>query len=278
MMTIQTTRSKRQVLLYITKDLDPSNVACFNFDLDAYYASRVSKKKAMAVEIAKAVRDGMTMKDICLEFPGYALLHVTSISKYRDVVMEDSDEFVPFEPKVTASPSFHTGGSAVIDWLNNELGKRDRPIKSPNLWICGDSNTGKTTLVQTLAVSFPTYFMPYDGRWVEDYSNAVAIVVFEEFGGQYTTLFMRQFCDGSRVKLPRRGRSPFLKTRNTPIIVLSNETIEQVYHNIGYRSLLALKNRFVEIELEAGLGYISSINVESGGEGPTEGEARARTP
>ncbi len=79
----------------------------------------------------------------------------------------------------------------------------------------------------------------YDDR---DYD----LVVFDEYKGQKTITWMNTFVQGGPIKVYRRYNS-YNKTKNIPVIVLSNYTIQQCYSKTNMfnpERLLPLIGRF----------------------------------
>ncbi len=72
------------------------------------------------------------------------------------------------------------------------------------------------------------------------------LVVFDEFKGQKTITWMNTFVQGGPQKVYRRYNS-YNKTKNIPVIVLSNYTIQQCYSKTNMfnpERLLPLIGRF----------------------------------
>ncbi len=91
------------------------------------------------------------------------------------------------------------------------------------------------------------YWVPLDTAHLDDYCDEdYDIVVFDEFKGQKSITFMNSFIQGTPYLVYRRYRS-YLKTKNLPVIVLSNYSIDEAYskvHMFNPERLIPLKKRF----------------------------------
>lgn len=222
-----------------------------------YMKTRDSGKTSISTAIANAVRDGTTLLEVATQWPGYALLHGQCIARYRALVYT-TPASPPFNLLTLPGNSFHQAGSRLISWLDAELGRSDRDIKSPNLWLWGDSNTGKSTLLKKLRLAgIRILNAPYEGEyWTRYNDNDYDLVVMDEYGAQYTTLFLRQFTDGTDMEISRKYLDTYPKQRNIPTLICANTNIQQTYSKCNDRTLQALRNRFEEIELVACIGPV----------------------
>ena len=65
---------------------------------------------------------------------------------------------------------------------------------------------------------------------------------------------MNSFVEGLPFKLRRRNLGPITKYNNTPVIVISNKCIDEVYHKCKESSphtFEAFKGRFIEVEVQS---------------------------
>jgi len=121
--------------------------------------------------------------------------------------------------------------SMIVGWLNANLGV-DRAPKTRQLYIYGDANTGKTTLLNKLQEYFHTFLIPTHEDWYGEYTTRPppGLCVADEFKGACFTLqWLNQFVEGSKMYLKVKGGAPRLKTTNPPVIMCSNVSIYHVY-------------------------------------------------
>lgn len=173
-----------------------------------------------------------TLDDIISVHPGFVLRYkknVEELINYHQVKRERA-------LKKTWSPIKYTGEQfetkMIVGWLNANLGVEDRPLKTRQLYIYGDANTGKTTLLNKLQEYFHTFLIPCHEDWYGEYSTRPppGLCVADEFKGACFTLqWLNQFVEGSKMYLKVKGGAPRLKTTNPPVIMCSNVSIYYVY-------------------------------------------------
>jgi len=96
---------------------------------------------------------------------------------------------------------------------------------------------------------FRGYEIPNDSGWFDDFSNDFDFLYVDEFRGHLTVRVLNTLAEGCLISLPRRGVSPIQKTRNVPMIVLSNLSPREVYSKCGEVSLQAIEARFLVVHL-----------------------------
>ncbi len=80
---------------------------------------------------------------------------------------------------------------------------------------------------------FRVYVVPLDTHNLDDYEDSeYDLIVFDEYKGQKSITWMNGFVQGSPFPVYRRYNST-IKTKNLPIIVLSNYSIEEAYSKVN---------------------------------------------
>lgn len=103
-----------------------------------------------------------------------------------------------------------------------------RPHKSKALFICGQPNTGKTTLGLALQRLVSTFTFPDDGWWQGYESDTFKMIMWNQFDLRrlaYPTLL--KFLQGLRMDLPIKG-SHVTRSDNPLIFLTSNLTLEEL--------------------------------------------------
>ncbi len=222
-----------------------------------------SKKETVGDEISKLIRNGTSIEDIATDedYGGYTLLHLQAMQRYSDLVRPAPE---PVATKLEFSPILggHPGTMPVCAWLNSNIRADTRPIKTPQLWLYGPPNVGKSSFVLLLEKHLSVYVHAYES-WYDDLTNLFDIMILDDYGGELKPALLNRLVDGSTVMLPRRGRRPFRKHRNIPVIVLSNRSIQDTYPNADQVGVVALQTRFLELPVETGEKgqYISQIKI-----------------
>jgi len=108
----------------------------------------------------------------------------------------------------------------------------DMPFKTPQFWIYGPPNTGKSTFITKLEqAGLKGFEIPINNDFANWNDELYDFAYIDEFKGQLTIQFLNLFLQGSTMTLPGKyvagGR---IKKKNLPIFILSNYSPEQVYH------------------------------------------------
>jgi len=96
------------------------------------------------------------------------------------------------------------------------------------LFISGERNRGKTSLIEYLERSLSVYHIPHTEDFYDAYDDEYDLAVLDEFKGQKTLQWMNEFLQGSRMTLRKKG-SQHLKVKNMPVIILSNYSLGECY-------------------------------------------------
>jgi len=234
--------------------------------------------------IATMVKNGSSIVEIDELYPEWVLLHLPLLEAY--VELQESNEarasFARDQAslvRVVAAPGhLHGCNKAIARWLSTNL-RVTRPLRTPQLWIQGPPRSGKTSLIHWLEDVFRLhiYYWPKDEKWWDGYADdRYDVIVMDEFFAQKTITELNQILSGDRMALSRRGRCPYVKRKNLPVIILSNFHPECCYHKSSPAALAPLLDRLLIVELcdgqhiamekEPGL----SPEVSSGEETPEE--------
>lgn len=248
----KTARCYQKSVLYLTKE---GNYIVYNIDIDALKKTSSSKKGYSYEQVALKIRDEeYGVQQILDEMPGFLLQHQKKVYDFIDVVEKyknkPKEDWIPLVAKFGRPIAEHQ----IVNWINNNI-RVDRPHKKKQLWIYGATGLGKSYLwSQILLPMLDIYIAPYDSDWFDDYTNKEDLIVFDEYHGQYKVHFMNSFVEGLPFKLRRRNLGPITKYNNTPVIVISNKCIDEVYHKCKESSphtFEAFKGRFIEVEVQS---------------------------
>lgn len=139
----------------------------------------------------------------------------------------------------------------IVEWINNNINDPyiPRPHKQKQLWVCGPSNFGKTTLKNLLEERLRIYCPSLDGIFMDGYDDDwVDLIIFDEFQGQRKVTWVNSFVEGSNMQLEIKG-AQVTKEKNVPVIVLSNFTPRDCWKNVPQVQIDAIYNRFEVVEL-----------------------------
>lgn len=226
----QRTREEWKWVRYIIKD-GLLNVKCHpdSFDPTLFVEAASKKQSYNKVIIAKKIVDGE--RDITQLVKSHAAFVMMNSAKVRSFISicDDADsattdslaELVIPIPDVIATRFFNEYEVDVYNWLCSvKSGTFSHAVQ--HLRIVGSTGIGKTRLQSAVASYLRVYQVPYDGRWMDDFTGNHDLCVFDEFRSQWTIQRMNSFVDGAGVKLSRRGMAPFSHKRRLPCLMLTN--------------------------------------------------------
>jgi len=134
-----------------------------------------------------------------------------------------------------------------------------RPHKTPNLFVTGRPNTGKTTLGRTIAKFCPAYPLGTRGGWFPHYAcDVYTLLRWDEFNLRvlpYPDLL--KLMEGEAMKLPQKG-GHVQRADNQLIYMTSNMTLGQIvdgrFKKDGPRRMARanLKPRITEVKIPKG--------------------------
>jgi len=236
----QTMISPKAALEYIRKE-DPSPLTYGTPPQSS--GSRVPKSNLFA----SAITSGLSLDEASTLDCGYFMLNLRKITDYHSFcsMKRHRSSIVPIVLPITYSgTSLDT--ERVIDWLNTNL-LTVRRFKAPQLYLSSPPNYLKTSLVNALQQRLRVYHMPLLEDFYDFYDDDnFDLVVLDEFRGQKTIQFLNMWTQGGLMNIRKKG-SQSMKTRNLPMIVLSNFPLDLVYKDTT--KIETLKTRFLEITL-----------------------------
>lgn len=257
---IKLVKDKEGWLKYVCKD---GNVYCYPiyFDWKVYIKQTEQHKTTASAKITEAINTGESLRDIRNNFAPFMLLHSKQVTQFYNDYHSDLLEIEAEKKwsKIIRLDADTPPGSAyqqaidnaqIARWITRNTIDKRYQFRDSNLWIYGETKIGKTTLVETLKnagcnicnIDYGTPF--YDGL-----TDKTQLIVFDEYKAQRTITEMNKLCDGSTGRYNIKGGS-FLKTKPIPVLVLSNFSIQEAYHNSDQKHLETLINRFDVIHVE----------------------------
>jgi len=241
---IQTCRDYKACQIYCNKD---GNVITHNVDIEAVIESTRTKKGVKHETVVNFIKKGLeegvvpTLKEVDEKFGAYVIQHETKVQSYIKLQHRFlSEKTTPYHgidmAKVLMESANNPQLVDVVSWLNKNLPPQQRPHKQKQLWLYGPAGVGKTRLQSQLSEYFAAYHVANEDKWWSGMDDSVEIIMFDEFTGYKTLSDMKRLLEGSRFPMPQKGQQPFIKIKNIPIIICSNSSPEQVYHNVLEKS------------------------------------------
>ena len=208
-----------------------------------------SNREAPTTKVARMIMAGKTMQEIKEEYPGVVFQYR---AKIHEMMADEASIAANDSPQAWKPLIKPTNCSAVkeelVDWLNTNIGVKDRPFKQRQLWLCGPPGIGKTTFVMWLEKYCRTYFVPLEESFYDEYfDERVDLCVFDEYKAHKTITFMNSFLQGM-CPIRKKG-TQYMKRSNPPCIITSNFSPEECYKKSDDMSLRALRERLQVIYL-----------------------------
>lgn len=223
-----------------------------------------SQKSSRSSKIAQDLMDGKSIQQLMREEGGYSLQNLQKM-KYYLAQLKAAGQGRPTLTNLVTLKFSQTGNaeqSVVQVWLEQNLGKRDRPHKEKQIYIKAPTNYNKTSLISTLGKHFSYYMMPLQENFDDFYDDDLYdFVVLDEFSAirlARTVQFLNQFVEGSRCPLRTKG-GQVLKEVNLPVIILSNYEPSEVWKG---DDIYLFNSRFTYVTLTQPLD-LSTILLES---------------
>lgn len=216
-------------------------------------AAKDSKKSSKSDLIAQAIyRDKQSIDEVRKNYTGFFVLHEKQVRAFYDAVIEERRNKLQRLKYLTITKFVGDGAlnnQRIAGWLNDHI-LHPHTFRSLNLWVWGATKIGKSSLVQNLIdVGVNCYVVDYSTHFYNGISDATQLLVFDEYKGQRSITEMNKLADGSFCRLDTKGGS-FQITRSLPVIVLSNFSINDAYHQVAQTDdkwLDTMRGRFIEI-------------------------------
>ncbi len=199
-----------------------------------------------------ALADGATLNDIVDDFPGYACNHKKIIEEWivyfeSELVEEVEKEAWPIGD--LEEELIECKQDEIASWLSKNV-RKPRMFKQKQLYIRGETNMGKSTLVNNLMRYLKIYEMPKN-QWMNGYkNNFYDLIVMDEFEGQYYKIsFLNKFLEGGNMWLDIKFGVPYKKTDNPPVLILSNYHLRDTYSRVSESILDTIKGRVDVIDI-----------------------------
>jgi hypothetical protein len=213
---VQSARSWKKWLLYCLKS-DKSPVYT-NLDIDAL---RKKPSERVTDVIARRIESGATGRVLYNEFPGF---YMSNMRKLLDFERWISNQVLREQKRdwnlVSSVQGANDTSQEVALWIQANI-RKERPLRTPQLWLYGPPGCGKTSLALQLEEYLSVYWVPMDMDFLEGFDDNYDLIVFDEMKSQRKLTWLNQFIVGSPMIVNQKGTS-VIKKRNVPVMFLSN--------------------------------------------------------
>lgn len=211
-----------------------------------------SSKTNKSDNVMKMIAEGKSSNEIRQEYPGFFLMNMKKIMEAKSFILkEDLLKRKRYEVICSCASDAPQQTLDIAEWLNLNLNS-PREFKQKQLYIWGKHNMGKTSLIISLEKFLSIWRIPPYEHWYCNYQDDCFDLGFiDEYKGLKPIGFMNELLQGGRMVLPQKGVSAGMeKKNNIPIIIASNEPLEEIHRNISREALDPLLSRLLVIEVE----------------------------
>lgn len=223
------------------------------------------KKEKVSNVVATMIKEGKSLMQINELQPGYLMIHQKKIIEYQSMLRSHSTNALKEWNGAHYVGLDICSASIAADWFSKNI-KQVRKFKQQQLYISGPTDYRKTSLIRMLSDYIRIYWVPMDEDFYDEYDdNLYDLICFDEFYKQKSYTFMNKFTEGGVMYIKKKG-SQILKSRNLPVVILSNYTIGECYPDEIQRHTMS--SRFMCIHLNEPID-LDSICLEPVGLSPT---------
>ena len=249
----QKTRSYYGCLYYVLKHGDYINYNITDYDIEK--AIEWGKKHTQTKDIIdKIVTNHYNYYQVRAEYMQFTFFNDKKLKTFINEQQIYEKQVLRPKYEVTFRCRSHeydnNNDIKVENWLNENINK-DRKLKQPQLYIHGETNCGKSTIVRFLRTyGFTPYMLPREEYFDLYDDNMYDFIWGDEFvSSQLPLQIINLLAEGDEMVLRTKGGQK-IKTKNMPMIICSNIPLEECYKRCPEVARNAFIERFIEIKLE----------------------------
>jgi len=207
-------------------------------------------KSPLSISITQLIQSGASEREVHDLAPGYFLQHKQKITEYITWWRSQQVSTPLLIWKGLRYNGTDSNTQLIVDWLNLNI-KKKRDFKQEQLFVSGPANTLKTSLLMKLFKYVRAYEIPTEDFYDMYPSPEPELSWMDEYKGSKTIQWINLYAQGAPMTLRIKGGQK-LKVTNHPLVVMSNLTIQEIYHKALEKNpqlLLTLESRFLMIHL-----------------------------
>jgi len=214
-------------------------------------------------EVKEKISDGIAMRllkkekleEIIEDHPGFVMMNLKKLQDFQNyTVVQTMKTTIPtwtLPIWIPTTPDPDPNSMILLNWgKDNIRTPAPRPHRSPQLYIWGRTEMGKTRFAQLITTNLRVYYYP-DEDWFDSYDDdAYDIVLMNEarLTPKHDTSTLLQFIEGCHMSLKRRGTCPIIKKKNLPMIFCSNYPPEDLMKDHVQRCAFASRLLIVNVK------------------------------
>lgn len=206
-----------------------------------------AKKRKITSVLSEAILAGTSTNTLVhnKDYSSFLLTNLTKVRTFEQFVRSTEKPTLLPWPKIRTDLT--PQNSTILRWIALNV-FAPRTLRQKQLFLYGPPATGKTTFSQLIAGIMKTYFPSLGEKYFDGLTHDHDLIIFDEFVGGTQLSIMNQILDGQACILPCRYQH-FFKTRNVPVIVLSNISPEECYKNAHHLRVQAFASRFTIVHV-----------------------------
>ncbi len=231
---ISTVRNAHATLKYITKDFEYELYGITQKTLDII----LSGTSYSLGEVAAAIIENPNVQDIATKYPTHFIHYSNGIEKLIGIVRtKNATQTTPFIYPIQLSDEALEeidNHQILLGWFKtNFLDSAPKPLRSPQLWLHGSTQLGKSRFIAFLRKHWQGYLIPPRENYYNNYTDEDVYFLFhDEFYGGKQVTFMNDLLGGAPVNMPSKG-GQYVKNRNKPVVICSNLSPGQAYSKLS---------------------------------------------
>lgn len=268
---VESAKDFNACILYCAKEGD---FVTHNINVEQTKEAMKSKKGVKHIEVAQKIIDQpeIGLLELVTTYPGYMIQHQKKVIDFQTLNQNIRNQTLPF-PGIGDYSDCKPEVQVIAKWLQENLPPNKRKPSQKQLYIYGPTCIGKTTLLMKLQEYFHTYIVPEEETFWSNFHDNYDLCIFDEFNGQKKITQLNSFVDGSNVVLTAKHVSAINKKKNIPVILCSNKSPSEVYHNVAEKNPSVMAafirrfevvccNNFVEGEDYLNIPFNNDFNLE----------------
>jgi len=238
--------SWKGTLKYITKEDSSPCLSGITAESLLKLTGRASPREKITDSVAQLCMDRVPMDQIARRYPGFAMMNHRKIQNFHTWIGAPMNRELPPWPGIAYRGSDSSTAKIVLWAQANLFTKRD--FKQKQLYIHGPHDSGKTSFVNSLNTWVRTYKIPPFENFYDFYDDRHDLLFYDEFKAQKQLQWMNLLLQGDDMTISQKG-SQYPKDKNLPIIMASNFTPREAYHNVTQATLDTFLCRFEYVYL-----------------------------
>lgn len=195
-------------------------------------ATAGSQKESKALMMARLLQSGCSLKEAIAADPGYSLQNLMKMRTFASFCAHISESS---QKAQWPSNLQYQGESLVtrrlVEWCNKNIGC-SRPLHQQQLYLHGSTSMRKSTFLSILQFFSNSYAIPTKEDFYDLYQDPEPTLCYiDEYERKECKMlgWLKEFVQGTKMNLRLKGGQR-MKLTNPAVVILSNYSLEFIYH------------------------------------------------